>query len=146
MRLSEVVESRNLTRADKDREERGNGRDVDTGAELAPLQGGHWTRPAEGLWPKEVSGSNISKKTPTYGAPYLELRDFDIVRSSLPPDVLRQNILGTAFENINHIEDACDVQLRLRGGEVPHFLIRAKDEASLGEAQRLIRQLVEHVS
>jgi len=45
----------------------------------------------------------------------LEHREFIRARREEPLEALRLKLLGDKHENINHIEDECGVQLRLRG-------------------------------
>jgi len=88
-------------------------------------------------------------------AALLEHREYVTVGQDLPFEELRSCLQGDNHENINHIEEECGVQLRLRGshllsqkavqgGEPLHFYIRAKHLKAMNEAREVIKDLLEH--
>jgi hypothetical protein len=88
----------------------------------------------------------------------LEHREYVTVGQNMPFEELRNLLQGENHENVNHIEEECGVQLRLRGtclfshskkeevsgGEPLHFLIRAKNLKAMNEAREVIKDLLEH--
>jgi len=66
-------------------------------------------------------------------------------------EVLRKKLQGSNHEHMNHIEEECQVQLRLRGDNLSqlddnslHFFVKAKTEATMVEARGLLQDLIKH--